>query len=225
MSEQQLQTMGQKAESKVDSLETNSELKGCTENCRLNNDHASAQSKLATSLTDIDTRLRSDYKAIAGDSTKTEDYRSVMQYDAVEKAERNFNILLDTHIASLHTEADQRVSELFTSNSKMADTDISLLGNTSIVDKLLGDHLAYINNEANANMILHLNQRGFYSESLNVNDGLNRRYSPDAHTRLQEIESEGQLLNDIKKSQRNTFAKLKPSLEKINKIKSRQFKG
>ena len=217
-----LNTMGEK----------NQPLEQCIGECQIKNDFTSEKAKTSLRLRDLDTMFKEQLKTIELDTTQTTDAKILLADDVLQAARNKFSEIVVEQIEKIGIRIEQAKSQLFTSNSKLSDADLVFLGNAKFVDKILEAPFDYADNEANANVIMHLYQRGLYRNDLTAGadggalvNGLNRRHTRETYDNLKILSKNARNLKAISDRQTETFRKLSHPASTVNAIRERKFKG
>ena len=204
---------------------TNATLKGWDGLSKANGDNTSAKARTAAKLVAIDKQFKDNLRGIEGDTTMTDDAKTLALSDATDEAERDFQSTANTYMATINTSINAAASQLFSNNLAMGDADIAILSNPVLSEMLLDSPLDFMDLKANANVLIHLSNRGFYKGGQDIKDGLNRRHTPEAHAQLSSLETYKSELTDIVNRQEHIFNSLRPFADKVAKIRANKYKG
>jgi len=200
--------------------EPNKELIACVGECevaRTSPDYDKVKADVSNNLFRINETFEADVTKINNDMSVTKEERTARRDDVIDRAEAQFDRVVDDTIDIMETRYKQADKALFSNNITLSHIDGSIIQNKEFVDKLLKtpyDMMNIEHGEANGNVIVHLAKRGFLSDTFtkgnfNIYDGANQRFTPESYNQMKVIEQNKKSLDMILSKQKEKFRKLK----------------
>jgi len=226
MSENRIDDSNTRAKEIKGVLSTNNEkLELCAGTCEAAGDANSAKSRNARFLINLHDSMLASVETIKNDGLLTEDAKLLTQDDLLNEISGKFEAKVQEIQANIKTQIESNESKLFTNNLNLSNADISLLSNTSIIDKITKAPLDFMDNEGNANIIGFLNARNLLGKKNGLSDALNRRHSSEAFTALQDLSDELDEIKAILRSEQRITRQIRPSKIKVDKIRKGKYQG
>jgi len=226
MSENRIDDSNTRAKELKSALSTDNEkLRNCAGACEATGDKNSPKARNARFLINLHDSMISSVETIKNDGLLTPDAKLLTQDDLINEISGKFESKAEEIKANIRTQIESNEAKLFSNNISLSASDISLLSNAPIIDKITKAPLDFMDNEANASIIAFLNARGLMGKENGLKDALNRRHTPEPFTTLQDLSDELDEIKSILRSEQRITRQIKPSQLKIEKIRKAKYGG
>lgn len=210
---------------------SNSAIKACVGACQLNDDTTSPKALAVAEASNIHNTMVEQFHAVAADSTITTDMQLLMQDDIINKSAEEFQGVLSNVKGQLEAEKAKMQGQLYTANLSIDPITMGLM--PTLLPELIKDPFEFMGLETMASAVAVLNARGLYPNSTGkrgepkkeINDSINRRYSPDAYKRIEAINEDMARIVEAEKKEQSLIRKMRPDQRKISRIRNNKFKG